>query len=490
MSNTTNVRQQDPRNVGDKTVITESVRKLATYLMQHNFDSQIQPKHLMKPTTKVFTDVTLFLFRQMDPNYTCTGKFEDEMITMFKYLGYPFQISKTNIAAVGAPHSWPAMLGCLMWLVELLLYMEGAAIGESAFEESYEQGEALDPCSEKGFYSYLAKSYTAFIHAKDDVYAQLTDKFVAGFEHNNEKVRDDTEYLERKNAALAAEIDEVKQRSAYLPQLEAKRREMHNGLAKLQGLIQQMSKDLDVLRAKVSNRKVELEKLNVSNSAINADIATLRVRISGQELSPEDVHNMLNEKQRLEDAHAQASSQRQSLQSRIWELELSLREKVAGLEETVRSYHSIAEDLKMVPSTAVNARGENLQIEIDTRTKKREGLLKTEIRKAILPVLQSVHTELNSTTLSLRNEMLAEEDAAEEVQLLQAQRRDEIDSHEARVRRVEAQYKREKEGIVSVCAAQLFYIIMYARHHYRVGKDRGNASQRRGLVRVASAAAA
>lgn len=41
-----------------------------------------------------------------------------------------------------------------------------------------------------------------------------------------------------------------------------------------------------------------------------------------------------------------------------------LRDKVQALEDSVRAYHSIAEDMKMIPVTARNSRGENLVIEL------------------------------------------------------------------------------------------------------------------------------
>jgi SMC interacting uncharacterized protein involved in chromosome segregation len=42
----------------------------------------------------------------------------------FKKLKYPFQISKTALVAVGSPHTWPTLLGALVWLAELLAYRE------------------------------------------------------------------------------------------------------------------------------------------------------------------------------------------------------------------------------------------------------------------------------------------------------------------------------------------------------------------------------
>jgi len=50
------------------------------------------------------------------------GKIEDDVPLFFKRINYPFAISKSALFAVGSPHSWPAVLAALTWLVELLNY--------------------------------------------------------------------------------------------------------------------------------------------------------------------------------------------------------------------------------------------------------------------------------------------------------------------------------------------------------------------------------
>ena len=41
----------------------------------------------------------------------------------------PLQISKSALFAVGSPHSWPAVLAALTWLVELHNYNDKAEEG-------------------------------------------------------------------------------------------------------------------------------------------------------------------------------------------------------------------------------------------------------------------------------------------------------------------------------------------------------------------------
>lgn len=64
----------------------------------------------------------------MDPNTSAKmfGKIEDDVPAFFKRLRYPFQISKSSLFAVGSPHTWPTLLASLVWITELLSYVEKA----------------------------------------------------------------------------------------------------------------------------------------------------------------------------------------------------------------------------------------------------------------------------------------------------------------------------------------------------------------------------
>ena len=364
------------------------------------------------------------------------------MITMFKFFGYPFQIAKSSISAVGSPHAWPSLLAAIMWLVELLQYDMAVQQNSSVVAD----GDPEDPSvSERAFYRYLSKAYELFLAGKDEQYEKLEEQFVASFENKNVLIRDQIEALEQRNAALTQEIEAVKGRSAYLPELEAKKREFHSDHQKFLQLLDELKKHRDQLRSKVELRSSELDKLKAAHDRAAREAALLRERVSKQELSSADVANMVNERQRLEEAAAAASESRQSLQRRVIELEMALRDKVQYLEDTARAYHSIAADLQLIPQNARNARGEQLSIEIDIGAKKREGLIKTDIRTGVLPVLQELKKELSETTLSLRSELLSQQDIADEIDCKRSELLGGQEAIEAKLRRAEAAYRREKD---------------------------------------------
>lgn len=318
-------RLNDPRNINDKSFISASVRALIEFLTERAYDQPISPKILTKPANRDYYNIVVFLFKQIDPNWVQVGKIEDEIVSMFRFLGYPFAVAKSHISAVGSPHAWPYMLATIMWLIELLRYDEAVA-KSNELEESYagaEVGEEDDVAAEeRAFYRYLTRAYTQFISERDDAFHALSTQFVASYEHKNTLVQDQIEALEQRNGALAGEIEEVKRRSALLPELDNKRRDLQRELAALEKHVRDRQAQAEDLGERIAGKERELGDLKTRVSGTNKEIAVLRDKIASQEISPEDVVNMVSERERLEEACSVASQHRQSLQRRVVEMEM------------------------------------------------------------------------------------------------------------------------------------------------------------------------
>lgn len=441
-------RVADPRNIGDKQFMNSSIRTLIDYLTQHEFDHSISPKILTRPAVKDFHNIVMFLFHQIDPNYTSTGKFEDEVVTMFKYLGYPYQISKANIAAVGSPHAWPSLLASIMWLIELLSYDENVIAGEQAEEEEDPDADAGDAAvSEKAFQNYLGTTYSLFMTGEDDKFAECEEGFIGAYESTNTLIKDQINEIEQQNKGLENEIINVQKRREYLPELEAKEIDYLKDLGKFQQLVEQLENHKEQLDNKVSIKEQELQKLVASINSINQEIGSLRDRVETQELSPEDVKRMMAERDQLQQAQGQASENRQILQRRVWEAEMALRDRVQALEDAARAYNGVAEDLKLVPQTARHAKGRNLALEVDVRAKKRDGLLRTDVRGDILPALQELRADFVEKTITLRNECMMEKDTTEDSNLSANELQEQRQVCETKLRRAEDAYKRERGNL-------------------------------------------
>ena len=301
---------------------------------------------------------------------------------MFKQLRYPYQISKTSLVAVGTPHTWPALLATVMWLIELLGYDEAVA---AANAQSLDDPDPEDPnASEKAFYSYLGSAYQLFLSGDDEAYERLEHDFLNSFEVKNNSIRNQIQSMEERNLSLEREIAEVEERRAHLPELLNKKNDYVKDMEKFKSLIQQLKKHKEQLESKAKDRQAELMKLEGVMVSLQDEIENIRQTIATQgssffqkftsnfswisiELSPDDVRRMMEEKERIETALQSTVDSKTQLQKRVWEAEDKLRESVQLLDESGRRYNTIAEDLKLVPKSAHNAAGRDFSIEIDIR---------------------------------------------------------------------------------------------------------------------------
>lgn len=209
---------EDPRPITDKVYMKRSTTVLYKYLMENGYENPITMKSLHLPSAKDFSQIVTFLLRRFDPSFNDSNstsqsygnsnnnnssnslKFEDEVTMAFKALGYPFPISKTGLVAAGSPHTWPALLAALTWLVELLQYDEvreqemelkkvERANGISGGDE-IEEGNGIDmekmvDKSEKAFFDYLLNAYEMFLCGDDERHDELEEGLVELFEEDN-----------------------------------------------------------------------------------------------------------------------------------------------------------------------------------------------------------------------------------------------------------------------------------------------------------------
>lgn len=451
-SSISSARFTDPRNIGDKQFMNNSIRLLVNYLTEHNFDHAISPKILTRPSNKDFNNIVLFLFQQIDYNFVCTGKFEDEVVSFFKQLGYPCQISKANISAAGTPHAWPSLLAGLVWLVELLNYDNEVIINTSneimtTINETTSDYNSIEDkiMNEKLFYNYLHKAYGLFLSGDDDRYNELETKFINSYETQNTKIKDQILVLELRNQSLSSEIDLIESRRAYLPELESKKQDYQRDLLKFEQLIDQLEKHKEQLANKTKTRQSDLEKLKISIVGMNEETEGLRQRIDQQELSPHDVRQMMTQKENLEQDLYSASQNKQLSQRRVYDTEQELREKVQELEAQSVRYNHVAESMLLVPETARNSNGRKLALEVDIRARRKDGLLLTDVQRDIVPVLQSMKSDLSGQAVTTKTSMLTIQEEVEELETVLKENISNKKTYEAKLSRGEEAYVREKE---------------------------------------------
>ncbi|KAF9593681.1 hypothetical protein IFM89_024498 [Coptis chinensis] len=75
------------------------------------------------PSAKDITDTIRFLMAQFYwPSNT--GKLEEDLPSLLKFMMCPINLNKSAIKAPGTPHAWPSLLGVIYWLVQIVQYSD------------------------------------------------------------------------------------------------------------------------------------------------------------------------------------------------------------------------------------------------------------------------------------------------------------------------------------------------------------------------------
>ena len=250
---------------------------------------------LTTPTTKDFQFVLEFLLRGIDPNYALDptkAKFEDEVIGVFKALGYPFEIRKQALYTVGSPHSWPALVATLTWLIDLLEYSEEVLARKA--DDCFDADLTF-----KIFFDYLAKAYGHFLDGEDDS-PELDDELSMVFESRNGQVKSEIAQLSDANAELRAQLHALRSAPSPLEHASRQNDDLQSDLGKFKKLVSQMAQHEAQLSAKVGERSADLRGTHDELDAVSAEVESLRAQLAVQELSPADVLRMNGERNRLE----------------------------------------------------------------------------------------------------------------------------------------------------------------------------------------------
>lgn len=111
---------KDSRPLRDRAFQTEMRKELLAWLSETGFECTMAT--LQNITGNNFRVIFQYLINLLDPNFVFDpkAKLEEEFIPVLKCVRYPFinQLDTKWLAAPASMHSWPALLGCLHWLVK------------------------------------------------------------------------------------------------------------------------------------------------------------------------------------------------------------------------------------------------------------------------------------------------------------------------------------------------------------------------------------
>ncbi|PUU83643.1 HEC/Ndc80p family-domain-containing protein [Tuber borchii] len=452
--------QRDPRPLKDSGYRHQIAGKVFEYVVNNGFELEMKyalgPNSLKSPTQKDFSMVFQWLYKRLDPNYNFQKAIENEVLPILKTLRYPYAstITKSQLAAVGSMNSWPQFLGILHWMMELVVTMKRFQSGE--FDDAA-AAEGVDIAAEKIIFRYFTRCYSAWLVENDD-HDEFLKEMAASFEDRQSGYKEELEMLESENEKLKKQLEEIddplKKLEEHLIHLEgdkkrfvtwAERREPH------------------IAKATASNQRLkeEIEAVERELAELTAEKKSLQEAVDRQGLTPADIDRTNNDREKLSKSLSLISSKITEAKIQLAERESEASSKLEALERSISRYNSLAYQIGIIPSSSRNAEGKDFELLIlPTQTPENKlladevgyqpaQLLNRDLRHDIKPALNRLRQEIGARIHEAQDEAIKTQELIDCVVETLADKKDEVDTLQAKLRTVVDEYQELKETLAA-----------------------------------------
>ena len=472
---------RDPRPLKDRTFQNKIGQELSDYLTRNNFELQmghsLGQKSFVSPTQKDFNLIFQWLYHRIDPAYKFQKNIDAEVPPILKQLRYPYEksITKSQIAAVGG-QNWSTFLGMLHWMMQLAQMLD-----------RYEVGEYDDACAEAGvdvsgdriIFRFLSGAYRDWLEVTDDeddgdrrllphVEAMATE-----FERGNQHYAEEMKILEAENITLRQQIEEIEREMPNMAKLDNLTNTLENDIKKFhtwnvtnekraekhENRNEMLSKDLEVVEVEMHEAQQEKERLQAA--------------VDRQGITIQDIDRMNSERERLQKAVETAMTKMEEVRKKVTEKEMETSSKLEDLERTVDKYNSLCYHVGLIPSSALNAKGDEFELHLTVNDGPVVGVshhgdgdrllhdpstgyhpahvLNLDLRGNIRIRLNTLKKEVNKRRNAASDEDVENQKILDDLSEAIDDKRNEIEALEHRVRAAEEEFEKTKE----VCASAL-----------------------------------
>jgi SMC interacting uncharacterized protein involved in chromosome segregation len=347
------------------------------FLTETAYPQRVSTKLLLGPTAKDFQAIITHIARTLDGHYVMAGKLEDEVAALAKALNYPFTPSKTAIATVGAAHSWPPLLGFLVWMSDLARYHLGlrtkqeeeeealaataaAAAAAAAFTAgvsasttpsatsattsasgrpslSHESAAAAAAAAASvvgtpsHFWWYLRETYSAYLAGEDDVVEGVEAAIASAFDGAARAGEGEVAAAEAAAARTARALEALAGEAGVLPGVRAAAGEVEGDCGRLRAALEEMEAYGESLARKRGEKGGEVSALEREVGAWAGEIARLEGVVAGQDMSQEDLRRLKARGGALRERRAAIACQMGELEKEVALVKEELRRRVAGV---------------------------------------------------------------------------------------------------------------------------------------------------------------
>ncbi|KAL2890536.1 putative kinetochore protein NDC80 [Ceratocystis lukuohia] len=365
---------RDPRPLKDRSYQSRIGQELIDYMVQYNFEQEMKhvlSQNIMKsPTQKDFNYMFQWLYRRIDPSHKFQKNIDQEVPPILKQLRYPYEksITKSQIAAVGG-QNWSTFLGLLHWMMQLAQMLDGYS-NHRYDEACLESG--LDVSGDHVIFNFLSQAYRDWLAMDEDVADDDAERLLAphvenmalAFKASNSQYTSELEALEAENSRLQSEIEELEKKMPDPAILDNNFKIMEEDKAKFEEYNAIAVQRTEKYEARIAILQEELDKMMQELKEAEDERRGLQRIVDDQGISMQDIDRMTAERERLQKGIEVSSVRLEEVKKKVIEKEADASRRLDELERMVDKYNTLAYQIGLIPSSAINAEGHNYELQV------------------------------------------------------------------------------------------------------------------------------
>ncbi|XP_077977055.1 kinetochore protein NDC80 homolog [Glandiceps talaboti] len=444
---------KDTRPLSNKDYMRQNIKTLLEFLSERGYHHTLSPKKLMSgPTTKDIVSIFEFLFEVMNNTCNLNGKgvkFEDEIPKRLKLLGYPVTISKSSMFNMGSPHTWPHILGAIMWLVDLIK----AALHFDVESILYAPTKGFDVDDEmqdrKALFTFFERTYDDFMSGTDtfEVHEQ---QLADSMKLIGQIAPGDLDQLENEVRGLSAELEILSVEPDQLAELSNKKQLLKCDLENFKTYVHEMEAHKQSLDQRLQEKEEEFQRAELGEKQQLAEIQRLQHIYDTQEFSAADVERINREKRDLARHLETLDKEKEEVDKQMWAEEMEIAKQHEETEKHVQEYNSLARQLKLIPVTAENAHGIDYEMRSQFHNQ-HPDFAGIDFNGTIKPALIQLKKQVSDAVHETQNRFISEEEGLDQLVDMTNEREEEIAMYTTKLRRLEAEIESVRERTSQDC---------------------------------------
>lgn len=476
---------KDPRPLRDRAYQGKIGQELLEYMANNNYDIEmnhnVSANTLKSPTQKDFVFMFQWLYHRIDPSYRFQKAIDQEVPPIMAQLRYPYQksITKSALSAVGGANSWPLFLGLLHWMMQLARMLDGYATDR--YDEACAEA-GVDVSGDRIIFNFLSSAYRDWLSMDEDagdddqdqVLAPHIEAMAQEFDRGNSKYLEEMRVLEGEHERLQKEIEILEKTGSDIATLDRNFKIMEDDKVKFEEFDTRMNQKSEKYESRIQFLQEELDKVLQELKEASDERSRLQEEIDSRGMSMQDIDRLNSEMERLQKGHESSQQRLEEARRKVTEKELEASRKLEDLERVVEKYNSLGYQIGLIPSTAINAKGKNYELQVvvnegpnfsasqmgSSHAGVRDGdrlladsttgyqpahILNLDLRGHVRNSFIGLRKEISERRTLAVEEMEKQNDFLDNIKEAIDEKRGEVEALEHRVRAAEEEYEKTKE---------------------------------------------